>query len=218
MLIVSMLICPCPLEACWMEEILPHLFNPSDSLQCHLGLFTAIPSSVRIKSECFPFCDHLSENSQLHSNTISWRRSHFVIVIINLPQPPVMTLSSLAPSLRKPTDRVPTKEVLFPDFPECCAEFLDAESVNDGVDGWVAVAEDDGDVNEKHLLAAGRTEEGDAVEDVEGKPADCEEEQNQGEGLGQLQLLAKVTPRVCVACAHLQRQKAGASLHLHLLS
>lgn len=95
-----------------------------------------------------------------------------------------MTLSSLAPSLRKPTDWILTKHVLFPDFPERCAEFLDAESVHDGVDGRVAVGEDDGDVNEEHWLITGRAKEGDAVEDVKREPADCEEEKNKGQRLG----------------------------------
>lgn len=44
-----------------------------------------------------------------------------------------MTLTSLASSLRKTTNWIPTEQVLFPDFPESCAEFLDAESINDGV-------------------------------------------------------------------------------------
>ncbi len=92
-----------------------------------------------------------------------------------------MTLSSLAPSLRKPTDWILTKHVLFPDFPECCAEFLDSESINDGVDGRVAMGEDDGNVNEEHWLITARAKEGDAVEDVKREPADCKEEKNKGQ-------------------------------------
>lgn len=97
-----------------------------------------------------------------------------------------MTLSSLAPSLRKPTDWILTTHVEFPDFPKCCTEFLDAESVNNGVDSRVAVGEDDGDVNEVYCLITFREKEGDAVEDVKREPADCEEEKNKGERLGQL--------------------------------
>lgn len=95
-----------------------------------------------------------------------------------------MTLSSLTPSLRKPPDWILTKHILFPDFPERRAEFLDAESVHDGVDGRVSVGEDDGDVDEEHRLITGRAKEGDAVEDVKREPADCEEEKNEGERLG----------------------------------
>lgn len=95
-----------------------------------------------------------------------------------------MTLSSLAPSLRKTANWILTEHILLPDFPERCTELLDAESINDGVDGGVAVAEDDGDVNEECWLIAGGAEEGDAVEDVKREPADCEEEKNKGERLG----------------------------------
>lgn len=118
-----------------------------------------------------------------------------------------MTLSSLAPSLRKPTDRILTEHVLFPDFPERRAELLDAERVHDGVDGRVAVGEDDGDVNEEHRLVAGGAKEGDAVEDVKREPADREEEKNEGERLGELELLAEVAAGVRVASCHLQRDK-----------
>lgn len=95
-----------------------------------------------------------------------------------------MTLSSLAPSLRKPTHWILTKHVLFPDFTERCAEFLNTESVHNGVDGRVAVGKDDGDVNEEHRLVTGRAKEGDAVQDVKREPADCKEEKNKGERLG----------------------------------
>lgn len=46
------------------------------------------------------------------------------------------------------------------------------------------MGEDDSDVNEEHRLVTCRTEEGDAVEDVKWEPADREEEENKGEGLG----------------------------------
>lgn len=95
-----------------------------------------------------------------------------------------MTVSSLAPSLRKLTDWILTQHKLFPDFPECYAEFFDAESINDGVDGWIAVGKEDSNVNEKHWLVTCRAEEGDAVEDVEREPADCKEEKDKGEWLG----------------------------------
>lgn len=67
------------------------------------------------------------------------------------------------------------------------------------------MGEDDGDVNEELWLIAGRAKQGDAVEDVKREPADCKQEENEGERLGQLQLLAEVTAGVCVAGCHLQR-------------
>lgn len=88
-----------------------------------------------------------------------------------------MTLFSLASSLRKTTNWIPTEQVLFPDFPERCTEFLDAESINDGVDSRVAVGEDDGDVYEFWLVTF-RAEEGYAVQDVKREPAYCKEEKN----------------------------------------
>lgn len=115
-----------------------------------------------------------------------------------------MTLSSLATSLRKPTNWILTKHVQFPDFAERCAKFLDAESINDGIDSRVAMGEDDGDVNKEHWLVAGWAKEGNAVKDVKGKPADCEEEKNEGEGFGQLELLTKVTTGVYVASRYLR--------------
>lgn len=114
-----------------------------------------------------------------------------------------MTLSSLAASLGKTTDWILTEHILFPDFPESRAELLDAESVDDRVDGRVAVGEDDSDVNEEHGLVAVRAEESDAVEDVERKPADRKQEENESQRLGQLELLPKVSAGVGVAGRHL---------------
>lgn len=66
------------------------------------------------------------------------------------------------------------------------------------------MGEDDGDVNEELWLLARGAEKGDAVEDVKREPADCEEEEDEGQGLGELELLAKVTPGVCVAGCDLE--------------
>lgn len=120
------------------------------------------------------------ETNQLHSNPISCQRSHIIIVVIVLPQPRLITLSSLAPSLRKPTYWILTKHIESPDFPESSAEFLDAESVNDGVDSRVAMGKDDGNINKEHRPFTGRAKEFDAVKDVKREPADCEEEKNKG--------------------------------------
>lgn len=142
------------------------------------------------------------EAPKFHSSLISGRGSHIVIVVV-LPQPLVITPSSLAASLREPSSRVLTEHVQFPDFPEGRTEFLDTESVNDGVDGRVAVREDDRDVQEDLGVLAGGAEQGDAVEDVKWEPADREEEEHQGQGFGELQLLAVVTSGVYVASCYL---------------
>lgn len=114
-----------------------------------------------------------------------------------------MTPSSLAASLREPSSRILTEHVQFPDFLEGRTEFLDTESVNDGVDGRVAVREDDRDVHEDLGVLVGGAEKGDAVEDVKWEPADREEEEDQGQGFGELELLAVVTPGVYMASCHL---------------
>lgn len=67
------------------------------------------------------------------ANPVSRQRSHVVIVM--LPEPPLSALPSLAPPLRESSPRILTEHVEFPDFPEGRAELLDAESVDDGVDG-----------------------------------------------------------------------------------
>lgn len=109
--------------------------------------------------------------------------------------------------MREPSPGILAEHVQFPDFPKGCAELLDAEGVNNWVDGRVAVSEDDGNVDQKLRLAVVRAKERDAVEDVKWEPADSKEEQNQGERLGQFQLLTKVAAGVCVAGGDLERIK-----------
>lgn len=147
------------------------------------------------------------KHSSSTENPISHQRSHIVIVILMLPEPPLSALPSLAPPLRESSPPILTEHVEFPDFPEGRAKLLDAESVDNGVDGRVAVSEDDGDVDQKPRLVTFWAKECDAVEDVKWQPADGEEEKNECERLGQLQLLAKVTAGVCVACRDLQGMK-----------
>lgn len=146
-----------------------------------------------------------SETQQFHCNPVSCQRSNIIIVVVLLPEPPLITQSSLTPPLREPRPRILAEHVQFPDFPEGRAKFLDAEGVNDGVDGRVAVSEDDGDVDQKLWRAVFRAKERDAVEDVKWEPADSKEEQDEGERLGELQLLAKVAAGVCVASGDLKR-------------
>ena len=119
-------------------------------------VLTGSPLIMKRKASLFHSVNQWSETQQLHSNPVSRQRSHVIVVIVVLPQPPLMTLSSLAPSLRKPTNRILTEHIQFPDFPERSAEFVDAESINDGVDCRVAMGEDNGDVNEELWLIAGR--------------------------------------------------------------
>lgn len=94
-------------------------------------------------------------------------------------------------------------EVVIPDLKEGHSKLLDAEGVDDGVHGRVAMREEDGDVYEDPGHAAGRAEEGDAVEDVQGQPAKGEEEEDEGQRLGDLQLLPVVLLRVSGGGRHL---------------
>ena len=87
----------------------------------------------------------------------------------------------------------------MPDFPEGCAELLDAKSVDDWVHSGVAVGEQDGDVDDDYRLLAVRAEECDAVDDVEGEPADSKEKKDQSQGFSQIQLLVVVLVGVGVA-------------------
>lgn len=80
-------------------------------------------------------------------------------------------------------------EILVPDLQEGCPELLDPEGVDNGVHGRVAMGEEDGDVGEDVRCLAGWAEQSDAVEDVQREPAERKEEENQREGLGDLQLL-----------------------------
>lgn len=83
-------------------------------------------------------------------------------------------------------------EVLQPDFPEGRAELLNTESVDNWVDSRVAMGEQDGDVEQDHRLLALRAEECDAVDDVEGEPADRKEKKNQSQRFRKIQLLVIV--------------------------
>lgn len=73
------------------------------------------------------------------------------------------------------------------------------------------MGEDDCDVNEELWPLARGAEKGDAVEDVKREPADGKEEENEGQGFGQFQLLAKVASGVCVARCDLEDKNIGAT-------
>lgn len=89
-------------------------------------------------------------------------------------------------------------EVLLPDFPEGRAELLNAESVDNWVDSRVAMGEQDGDVEEDYGLLALRAKECDAVDDVEGEPADGKEKKDQGQRFSKIKLLVIVLVGICV--------------------
>lgn len=86
----------------------------------------------------------------------------------------------------------------MPDLPEGHAELLNAESVDNWVDSRVAVGEQDGDVEEDYGLLAVRAKECDAVDDVEGQPADGKEKKDQSQRFSKIQLLVIVLVGVCV--------------------
>lgn len=69
-------------------------------------------------------------------------------------------------------------EVLLPDPLKRSTKFVDAESINDRVDGRIAMREQNGNINEEHGLLTLRTEECDAVHYVERKPANRKQEKD----------------------------------------
>lgn len=89
----------------------------------------------------------------------------------------VLVIQSLAQlALRKRS--LLAAEVLLPDPLECSTKFLDAESIYDRVDSRIAMSEQNGNINEEHGLLTLRTEECDAVHNVERKPANSEQEKD----------------------------------------
>lgn len=82
-----------------------------------------------------------------------------------------------------------TQEVLLQDLAEGVPEVLDAVRVDDGIDRRVGVRHDDGDVHDDPGLLQLGVEEREAVEDVDGQPADGEQAHDYGERLGGTDLL-----------------------------
>ena len=93
------------------------------------------------------------------------------------------------------------QEVSGQDFPEGVPEVLDAVGVDDGVDRGVGVGQKDGHVHDVGGLFQG-VEQRDAVEDVDGQPADGEQPHDDGEGLGGADLLLQQPVVVAVPVAH----------------
>lgn len=83
-------------------------------------------------------------------------------------------------------------EVLLPDLPERRAELLNTESVDNRVDSGVTMSEQDGDVEQHDGLLAVGAKQRDAVDDVEGQPADGKKKEYQSQRFGQIQLLVVV--------------------------
>lgn len=95
-------------------------------------------------------------------------------------------------------------------------QLADVEGIDDGVDRRVGVGKGDGDAVELLVKRAAGAEQCDAVQDVQWQPADDEEQQNQGQGLGQFQLLAVVwpPPEVSVVGCELETAtNSGGSFH-----
>lgn len=81
------------------------------------------------------------------------------------------------------------QEVLRQDLAEGVPEVLDAVRVDDGVDCRVGVRHNDGDVHDDVGLLQLVVEQREAVEDVDGQPADGEQSDDYGQGLGGPDLL-----------------------------
>lgn len=102
----------------------------------------------------------------------------------------------------------PPQDVAANDLAEGLAELTDAVGVDEGIHDRIGVGEDDGQVHEPGWgMATLRAEEGKAVDDVQGQPAEGEEPHDDGQRLGGVDLLLQRGPRP------LPRQR----LALHLL-
>lgn len=102
-----------------------------------------------------------------------------------------------------------TKEITLEYLPKGHSELPDAVGVNDGVDGGVGVREDDGDVHDEAGFHQLSVEEREAVEDVNGQPAESEQAHDDGQGFGGADLALKQAAVMTVAVA-------GAALQLDL--
>lgn len=89
-----------------------------------------------------------------------------------------------------PEGFLPPQDMGSDDLPEGLTELPDPVGVDEGVDNGIAVGEDDGQVHEprRGVLARG-AEEGEAVDDVQGQPAESKEPHNDGQGFGGMNLL-----------------------------
>lgn len=81
-----------------------------------------------------------------------------------------------------------TQEVLCQDLAEGVSEVLDTVGINDGVDCRVGMRHNNSDVHDNFRLLQ-LVEKREAVEDVDGQPADGEQSDNDGQGLRSPDLL-----------------------------
>ena len=94
------------------------------------------------------------------------------------------------------------QEVLGQDLTEGVPEVLDAVSVDDGVDRRVGVGQNDGHVHDNVGPLQVLVKQREAVEDVDGQPADGEQSHDDGEGLGSPDLLLQQPLVLAVPVAH----------------
>lgn len=89
------------------------------------------------------------------------------------------------------------QDVAPDDLPECFPKLADAVGVDKGVDDRVGMREDYRHVQDRQMRAvAVRTEEGEAVDDVQGQPADCKQTHDDGQGLGSLDFFLQSRARL----------------------
>lgn len=94
------------------------------------------------------------------------------------------------------------QEVLGQDLAEGSSEVLDAVSVDDGIDRRVGVRHNDGHVHDDVGLLQLLVKQREAVEDVDGQPADGEQSHDDGEGFGGPDLLLQQPVVVAVPVAN----------------
>ena len=94
------------------------------------------------------------------------------------------------------------QEVLGQDLAEGIPEVLDAVSVDDGVDRRVGVRQDDGEVHDKIRLLQLLIKQCEAVEDVDGQPANSKQSHYDGEGFGDADLLLQQAVVLAVPVAN----------------
>lgn len=94
------------------------------------------------------------------------------------------------------------QEVLGQDLAEGVPEVLDAVSIDDGVDRGVGMRQNDGHIHDNVWLFQLFVKQREAVEDVDGQPADGEQSHDDGEGFGGPDLLLQQPVVMTVPVAH----------------
>lgn len=94
------------------------------------------------------------------------------------------------------------QEVLRQNFAEGVPKILDSISVDDGVNRGVGVRQNYGHVHYNFWLFQVLVKQREAVEDVDGQPADGKQSHNDGEGFGSPDLLLQETVVTAVPVAY----------------